>query len=111
VNSKECPKCGWCNPEDAASCRQCGHCVHPIGAQPVKCQVWCSWWEGNKLRHSHAEWMSEDDALSHAAGIWRGGQRDQKYYQIRIHYRRKFNGRWRGAGSKPYPSNDQAHYE
>ena len=24
MNSKECPECKWCNPDNAASCRQCG---------------------------------------------------------------------------------------
>lgn len=68
------------------------------------------------MRHMRGEkWMSEENALAYAAGARSSG----KPYQIRIHYRRKFQGRWRNSGSKPYPpeppsasarcSNDQAH--
>jgi len=72
-------------------------------ANNVRCKVACEWLDGGAtIRYSESrEWSSEEDALSYAAGCHRSG----KYSSIRVIYSRKYNGRWRNCGTKPYPPN------
>lgn len=81
----------------------------PFGAahgSAVRCKVQCDFLDGGITpRWSESrDWMSEEDALSEAAGCYRSG----KYTAIRVRYSRKYNGRWQNCGSKPYPPNAES---
>lgn len=86
---------------ESSKCPTCSELAAPAGSA-VRCKVQRDLEDGT-WTESRA-WMSEEDALSEAAA----NHRFNKQKAIRIRYSRKFNGRWKNCGTKPYPPNEKA---